>query len=106
MIPLSPFARPAPYFLKFDTHRFELPILAGAKEALKQTSAITLEVYNFQISPHCLRFHEMCAHLETLGFRCAGLADPMLRELDSLLWQFDLLFLPANSDCFAKESFQ
>ncbi len=97
---------PAPYFLKLDTHGFELPILAGAKETLKQTSAIMVEVYNFQISPRCLRFHEMCAHLEALGFRCADLADPMLRELDSLLWQFDLLFLPSDSACFARDSFQ
>jgi FkbM family methyltransferase len=96
---------PGPYFLKFDTHGFELPILAGAVETLKQTSVLVIEVYNFQISPTALRFHEMCAHLETLGLRCADIADPMLRPGDALLWQLDLIFLPATSPHFGRQKF-
>ena len=97
---------PAPYFLKFDTHGFELPILAGATEALKQTSVLVVEVYNFEFCEGALRFHEMCAHLETLGLRCADLADPMLRPRDQLLWQLDLVFLPATSPCFTHARYQ
>lgn len=95
-----------PYFLKLDTHGFELPILAGAVGMLPRTNAIIVEVYNFKASPPCLRFHEMCAHLETLGFRCADLADPMVRPGDQLLWQMDLLFLRADSPFFQRTTYQ
>ena len=89
-----------PYLLKFDTHGFELPILAGASEVLHQTALIIMEVYNFQLTKQCLRFHEMCTHLDTLGFRCADLADASLRPKDRLLWQADFFFLPKSSPLF------
>lgn len=97
---LSRRALPAPYLLKFDTHGFELPILAGAKGILPQTSAVVMEVYNFQLSAGCLRFHEMSARMESLGFRCADLADPMLRPRDQVLWQLDLLFFRNDAPFF------
>jgi FkbM family methyltransferase len=97
---------PGPYLLKLDTHGFELPIIAGADHTLRNAAAVIVEVYNFQLSPGCLRFHEMCAHFERLGLRCADLVDPMLRPLDGVLWQFDLIFLPANSACFAEARYQ
>lgn len=93
-------ALPGPYLLKFDTHGFELPILAGATEALRETALIVMEVYNFQLTARSLRFHEMCAHLDTLGFRCADVADVSLRPRDKLLWQADFFFLPKNSPLF------
>jgi hypothetical protein len=68
--------------LKFDTHGYELPILKGARQTLNKTSLIIMEAYNFKISDHALRFHEMCAYMECLGFRCFDIADPMLRDYD------------------------
>jgi hypothetical protein len=65
-----------------------------------------VEVYNFKVSPPCTRFHEMCAHLDQLGFRCADLADPMLRPGDEILWQLDLLFLRAEASYFQRVSYQ
>jgi FkbM family methyltransferase len=97
---------PPPYLLKLDTHGFEVPILAGARRTLAQTNALIVEVYNFKSSPDCLRFHELCAHLDALGFRCADLADPMLRPGDQLLWQFDLLFLRNDAPFFAHTQYQ
>jgi hypothetical protein len=96
---------PAPYFLKLDTHGFELPILEGARETLRQASVLLIEVYNFQLTDGSVRFHELCAHLEKCGFRCADLADPMVRPLDGLLWQMDLVFLPSTSPCFSERGF-
>lgn len=92
---------PPPYLLKFDTHGYEVPILEGASAVLAQTNVIIMEVYNFEITKTALRFHETCAKLETLGFRCADLADPMLREHDKTLWQMDLVFIRADSPRFA-----
>jgi FkbM family methyltransferase len=97
---------PAPFLLKLDTHGFEVPILAGARRTLEQTNALIIEVYNFKNSPDCLRFHELCAHVETLGFRCADLVDPMFRPGDQLLWQFDLLFLRKDAPFFAQTQYQ
>jgi FkbM family methyltransferase len=98
-------ALPPPYFLKLDTHGFELPILTGAAQTLRQTAMIVVEAYNFQLSEGSLRFHEMCAHLETLGFRSVDLADPMLRSHDDLLWQLDIVFLPATSSSFSHQKY-
>lgn len=93
-------ALPGPYLLKFDTHGFELPILAGATETLRETAMIVMEVYNFQLTARSLRFHEVCAHLDTLGFRCADVADMSLRPRDKLLWQADFFFLPKTAPLF------
>jgi FkbM family methyltransferase len=80
------------FLLKFDTHGYELPILKGAKHTIDKTSIIIMEAYNFQISDSAIRFHEMCAYMESLGFRCYDIADPMLRDYDKTFWQIDLFF--------------
>jgi len=87
---------PPPYLLKLDTHGFELEILRGATATLAGTAALVIEAYNFELRPGVLRFHELCAYLEPLGFRCVDLADPMRRPKDAVLWQMDLVF--ARSD--------
>lgn len=88
------------FLLKFDTHGYELPILKGASLTLNKTSVIIMEAYNFKISENALRFHEMCAHMETLGFRCYDIADPMLRKYDKSFWQMDLFFCRTNEKIF------
>jgi FkbM family methyltransferase len=89
-----------PYILKFDTHGFEVPILNGARATLESTLYIVMEVYNYRHTPGTLLFHEMCAMLDGLGFRCFGLADPMRRPLDGALWQFDLFFARKDNAIF------
>jgi FkbM family methyltransferase len=81
-----------PYLLKFDTHGFEVPILKGATDTLSKTDVIVMECYNFRIAPECLTFHEMCAYLGNLGFRCIDLVEPMHRPHDDSFWQMDLVF--------------
>lgn len=91
---------PGPYLLKFDTHGFELPILAGCAKTLSQTAAVIMEVYNFQLTPTALRFAEMIQHMENLGFRTADIADPLQRKCDQLFWQIDYLFLRSDNPLF------
>ena len=83
---------PGPYLLKLDTHGHERFILDGARETLQQTDLLVLEVYNFRLSPGCLRFWEMCDCLAPLGFRPIDLVDPMWRPCDGVLWQCDMFF--------------
>lgn len=96
----------APILLKFDTHGFELPILAGCAQTLPMTSHVVMEAYNFRHVPQTLLFHEMCAHMLTLGFRCFNLAEPMHRPLDQALWQMDLFFARKDDPVFASEQYR
>jgi FkbM family methyltransferase len=83
-----------PYLIKLDTHGFEVPILEGAKEALKQTTLLVVETYNFNIAPTSLRFPQMCQYLESKGFRCIDMCEPLYRDFDKAFWQADLFFAP------------
>lgn len=102
---INEYKLPPPYLIKFDTHGYELPILAGAETTLAQTECVILEVYNFDITPHARRFYEMCSIMEAKGFRCYDLADPMLRLHDKVLWQMDLFFCKTNSHIFEYEGY-
>jgi FkbM family methyltransferase len=94
-----------PFALKLDTHGYELPVLAGATGVLANTSLLVIEAYNFPLMPGCLRFHELCAWLETRGFRCCDVADPMRRPGDGAFWQMDLAFAPATSPIFSRNTY-
>ncbi len=95
-----------PYCLKLDTHGYEVAVLDGATDVLRQTHLLVIEAYNFTLTPGCLRFHELCAWLETRGFRCCDLADPMRRPKDGALWQVDLAFAPATSRFFVSNRYK
>lgn len=97
-----------PFFVKLDTHGFEVPIFEGARATLRDTSAILVEVYNFQLrdDPACLRFPALCQYLEAKGFRCYDLIDVMHRPSDHALWQMDLLFLPASRPEFSRNQYR
>jgi FkbM family methyltransferase len=94
-----------PYLLKLDIHGFEVPILEGAKNTLKKTVLIVVEVYNFRIETYSLLFHEMCEYLSSKGFRCIGIAEEMYRPKDNILWQFDGVFIPSNSPEFSDNAY-
>lgn len=95
-----------PFLLKLDTHGFEVPIIEGANETLKQTNIIIIEVYNFKITKNSLRFYEMCAYLEKQGFLLADICDPMRRSKDKILWQMDFVFISKNRDEFKYNTYE
>ena len=97
---------PGPYMLKFDVHGFELPILRGAKETLKNTFLLVMECYNFDIAPECLLFHDMCRHLHELGFRVADISEPLWRPHDKMLWQMDIFFVRGDRPEFQYKSYK
>ena len=84
----------------------ELPILAGCTATLPKTSHIVMEAYVFRHVPQTLLFHEMCAHMGTLGFRCFNMAEPMHRPRDQALWQMDLFFARKDDPVFASEQYR
>jgi FkbM family methyltransferase len=89
-----------PYLLKLDTHGFEVPILEGARAVLTEASILIIEGYNFTLRPGAFRFYELCAYLDTRGFRCADMFDLMMRPTDNVLWQMDMVFLPSTHAAF------
>jgi FkbM family methyltransferase len=86
----------APFLLKLDTHGFEKQIFEGAETMLKQTNLIIVEAYNFEITPGCMRFHELCTFLESKGFRCIDISEPIFRLKDESFWQIDLFFIKSS----------
>jgi len=94
-----------PFILKFDTHGFEIPILNGAARTLPQTQYIVMEVYNYRHTSGTLLFHEMCFRLDSEGFRCFNMADPVHRPSDHCLWQMDLFFARKDNEFFRDSNY-
>lgn len=91
--------------IKLDTHGYEVPILKGAVKTLLKTEALIIEVYGFRISPTCLLFHELTAHLETLGFRLIDLVDIMRRPKDNAFWQADAIYIRKDHAVFLDNNY-
>lgn len=87
---------PGKHLLKLDTHGFEVPILEGAKETLKNTNLVIMETYCFQLNETALKFYEICKYMENLGFSVADFSEPVWRDKDGMFWQFDLFFIPSD----------
>jgi len=97
---------PGSYMIKLDTHGFEEGILNGADEVLKETDALVIECYNFEIEPGALRFWEMCSYLCKKGFRPVRIVDVLNRNFDQALWQMDIFFLRESWDGFKTANYR
>lgn len=94
-----------PYFIKLDTHGFERPILEGASSTLDKTALCIIEVYNYELFEGACRFGELNAFMEGKGFRCSDIVNLVWRPGDEMLWQFDMLFKPASSIEFSRNTY-
>lgn len=97
---------PAPYFIKLDTHGYEIPILDGARTTLAQTALLMIEAYNFQLTAGCLRFPQLCARMEELGFLPCDVVEPIRRPGDLALWQMDLVFARTDAPIFSRKTYR
>lgn len=89
-----------PFLLKLDTHGFEKEILDGSTKTLENCSVLIIEAYNYRIADKSLLFWELCAFLETKGFRPIDLVDVLHRKYDKSLWQMDLIFIQSSWNGF------
>ena len=85
-----------PYLVKLDTHGFEVPILEGAQETLKNAQLLVVECYPFKIGDGALMFHEFCAWMWERGFMALDITEPLWRARDGCLWQIDIVFSPRS----------
>lgn len=95
-----------PYCIKLDTHGFEVPILEGAVETLKQTNLVIIETYNYQLTKDSLKYFQMNEYMESLGFSSIEIADLMLRKKDNSFWQMDTFYIPSNSYEFKETDYE
>jgi FkbM family methyltransferase len=95
-----------PYMIKLDTHGYEVQILEGALKTLEQTTLLVVETYNYKLTPTSLRYFEMSAFMENIGFSSIEIADPLLRKKDGSFWQMDIFYIPSKSKEFSDVSFE
>ena len=92
--------------IKLDTHGFEIPILEGAAEILKDTNLLVIEAYNFEMGEGSVKFYELCAWLDQKGFRPIDIIDPTHRLYDHMFWQMDLVFAPKSRPEFSYPNYK
>lgn len=84
-------------FLKIDTQGYELEILKGATEVLKNTDVVLLEVSLLDIHKNVPLVHEVCSFMYQYGFVTYDICSFTRRPLDRALWQSDFIFVKENS---------
>ncbi len=95
-----------PYLLKLDTHGFEPSILRGAAKVLENAELVIIEAYIFQLeASEAITFDKLCLLMDEKGFRLVDFSEPMWREKDMALWQWDLFFIRKDSPVFASNSY-
>jgi len=95
-----------PYAIKLDTHGFEVPIIEGSTETIKNTLFFIIECYGFQIAPGSLLFWEMCQLMSTKGFRLFDIVDTMRRPGDKAFWQCDAFFIRNDHPLYANNRYR
>lgn len=89
-----------PFLIKLDTHGYEIPILEGASETIKQSNLLVIETYNYRLTNDSLKYYEMAEYLHKIGFSTIEMVDLMLRLKDKSFWQMDTFFIPSGSSEF------
>ena len=87
---------PAPFVLKADVEGAELAVLAGAREVLRETELVLLEVSLFELVPGAPQFHDVVRWMDEHGFAVADIYNGHNRPLDGALAQLDVAFVQAE----------
>ncbi len=94
-----------PYLLKLDTHGYELPILEGAADLLKNANLVIIECYGFHITKTSPLFWELCAVMNRYGFRVFDVIEIVRRPGDDAFWQCDIFFIPGSSNIYLNNQY-
>jgi FkbM family methyltransferase len=86
----------APSFLKLDVQGYELEVLKGATEVLKQTEFVLMEASLIPINRGSPLIFEVMDFMDKRGFRLLDFCS-QIRKHDGALWQTDLLFIHEGS---------
>jgi FkbM family methyltransferase len=94
-----------PFLLKLDTHGFELQIIHGAEELLRNAELAVIEAYLFRLNDKALLQHELCVEMDKRGFQLVDFSEPMWRNKDQALWQWDLFFVKKTNPVFQSNTY-
>ena len=94
-----------PLLLKLDVQGFELQVLRGAQETLKQTEVIIAEVAFLEYNEGAPLITEVIIFLHQHGFVPYDVGDMMRRNEDRALFQCDMIFVRMNSQIRARRKF-
>jgi len=95
----------APGLLKIDAQGYELEILRGSDETLKQIEAVLLEVAVIEINEGAPLLHEVVGFMKERNFVASELVDVHRRPLDGALSQIDIIFVRENSNLLTDRRF-
>ncbi|WP_051321274.1 FkbM family methyltransferase [Chrysiogenes arsenatis] len=81
-----------PFIIKVDVQGFELEVLKGAEETLKETEVVIMEVSLFQFYKESPTFLDAVAFMSQKGFSPYDIFGATYRPLDDALGQVDVVF--------------
>jgi FkbM family methyltransferase len=87
----------APFIIKVDVQGFELEVLKGAEETLRNTEIVILEVSLFQFYKNSPTFFDIITFMNERNFSVYDIFGATYRPLDDALGQVDLVFASNNS---------
>ena len=90
-------------FLKLDVQGYEINVLQGACDLLKQTEFVLMEVSLIPINKGCPIFSDVIKFMTEQNFRLLDFCS-QIRRKDGALWQTDLLFINNTSVFMPKSS--
>ncbi|HUD19667.1 MAG TPA: FkbM family methyltransferase [Patescibacteria group bacterium] len=85
-----------PYLIKIDVQGAELLVLEGAKNVLKQTEVIILEVHFFHFYKNAPQFFDIVNFLNKYGFVAYDIFGGYNRPIDYALASVDMVFVKEN----------
>lgn len=83
-------------FLKLDVQGYELEVLKGAPETLRQTAFVLLEASLLRVNEGCPLLSDVVGFMSDAGFQLYDICGQS-RMRDGVLWQMDLLFVRKDS---------
>lgn len=95
----------APLLMKLDVQGYELEVLSGASETLKQTEVILSEVSLLEYNQGQPLMHEVIAWLAANDFWPFDICGGLRRSSDAALFQTDMIFVRKESQLRAKRKF-
>ena len=94
-----------PFLLKLDVQGAELQVLEGARETLRRTEAVILEVTFFDVFSGGTVFHELVDWMQAAGFVVYDIDELLYRPLDGALIQANFAFVPKTSTLRARHAY-